>query len=450
MNKNELRAEAVAHGLTEFPLAVVCRGPHGCVYLPFLPAHVPAVARPNSHILAQLLTRDARWFSPPMYGLSHFSDLFTSRQLTALTCLAGLIEQGREQALIDGAGKPFGTEDGRRLREGSQGLVAYADALAVYLACALSRLTDYSCSLATWNPTNENIGHLFQRQAIPMVWDFAEANLLSGKITFVTASEWVASALASLPRRYAFRARAVLRRPGPAPSFASRPVVSTDPPYFDNIGYAGLSDFFYVWLRLALASIDPEWFTTTLTPKDGELIASRCRQDIFRDGFAAFCRELYATAHPDVPVTLYYAVKQSDAKGDDETEQASPGWEAMLSGLASAGFQVTGAATGEDHEEVRSVARGTNVLASAIVIVCRRRPAEARASTHEGFLAWLRRELPREVRTSAARRHRPGRSGAGCNRAGHGPVHAVQQGDRARRLHDERSHGPATDQPRPR
>jgi putative DNA methylase len=399
LNKNQVRVQAITHGMGDMPIAAVCRGPKGRLYLPFPAEQVPTLTREEDPVLDQPISTDARWFSPPLYGLTRFSNLFTPRQLFALRLHAELIEQARRQALADAADKWPDGEDRRPLHEGGHGPTAYADALAVYLGCALSRLTDYSCSLATWNPTNENIGHLFQRQAIPLVADFAEVNLLAGKITFATACAWVSSALTALPKR-ATPARVLsANAAGPAPPFATKPVISTDPPYFDNIGYADLSDFFYVWLRLALRSILPDLFADELTPKSDELIASNARhgpdgsEGFFRTRFADFCRRLHATAHPEAPITLYYAFKESDSSG-----KVLAGWESMLDGLVGAGFQVTGALPVRTTKKARSVARGTNALASAIVLVCRRRPPDAPTGTLRDFLDDLRREMPKAVR----------------------------------------------------
>jgi putative DNA methylase len=286
--------------------------------------------------------------------------------------------------------------------------VAYGDAVAMYLACALSRLTDYSCSMATWNPTNENVRNLFQRQAIPMTWDFAEANVIDGKLTFENAAEWVAGALDAVPKHSSPGRVIQLDARQVAPGFEDRPVVSTDPPYYDNIGYADLSDFFYVWLRHVLRRIDPQLFATLLTPKDAELIASRYRhggseekaETHFRDGFAMFYERVKATARTDVPITIYYAFKQSEEDEDIEEGRSvvSTGWESMLEGLVTAGFQVTGTLPVRTTKKARSVARGTNALASAIVIVCRPKPETARLTIRREFVKELKTELPAAMR----------------------------------------------------
>ncbi len=275
LKKAQVREQASAHGVDEVPMAVVCEGNRECVYVPFDPSSVPHLKRPDVPAIDQPLTDDRRWFSPPLYGMPHFVDLFTPRQLTVLSAFTSLIAEARDKATADAAKSGTFSPDGHPLWKGGKGAVAYGDALATYLACALSRLTDYSCSLATWNPTNENIRNLFQRQAIPMAWDFAEANVMDGKLTFENAVEWIVAALEAIPVTSGPARVVQLDARHAAPTFDAKPVVSTDPPYYDNIGYADLSDFFYVWLRFVLRGVDPQLFSTMLTPKDAELIASR-------------------------------------------------------------------------------------------------------------------------------------------------------------------------------
>jgi putative DNA methylase len=223
-----------------------------------------------------VLPKQALGFRVQLYGFTKYSELFTKRQLYALTTLCDLISELRQELI------------GSQICERG-----YADALTTYLACALSRLTDYCCSFATWNPTNENVRNLFQRQAIPMTWDFAEANPIHGKLSFTTAVEWVANSLKLTPQMatvaQVYQADATKNDL----SFTTPPVISTDPPYYDNISYADLSDFFYTWLRPILKEVDPQTFSTLLTPKAAELVASPFRhegseekaKDHFQEGF---------------------------------------------------------------------------------------------------------------------------------------------------------------------
>ncbi len=249
---------------------------------------------------------------------------------------------------------------------------------------------------------------LFQRQAIPMAWDFCEANLIEGKLDFEVATDWVASALESLPATALVARVRQLDARKAVPEFPTPPIISTDPPYYDNISYAGLSDFFYIWLRRVLRSVDPTTFATLLTPKEPELIAQATRQGSpelaekhFRDGFQAVFKNMLDIADPAVPCTIYYAFKQEeDEEGEDGTDQrVSTGWETMLEGLVDAGFQITGTWPVRTTKKARSVARGTNALASAVVLVARRRQAASPISTRKQFLSDLKAELPTALST---------------------------------------------------
>ena len=325
-----------------------------------------------------------RNFQPPVYGMDNLGDLFTARQLVSLTTIAELIEEAHKKITAD-----------------SKGDKAYADAIATYLTCALSRMTDYHSSLATWNPTNENASHLFQRQAIPMAWDFCEANPIVGKLSFSVATEWVASSIEAVCPSMTVARVAQLDARKAQPKFDAAPVISTDPPYYDNISYADLADFFYVWLRLVLRTIDPQTFATLLTPKEPELIASPTRhgslekaEDHFRGGFQLVFNAIHECSHPTVPVTVYYAFKQQEDADEDETQRSSTGWETILEGLVDAGFQITGTWPVRTTKKARAVAIGTNALASAVVLVARKRAAGAAMATRKEFAAVLRKELP--------------------------------------------------------
>ena len=176
-------------------------------------------------------------------------------------------------------------------------------------------------------------------------------------------------------------------------------MVSTDPPYYDNIGYADLSDFFYVWLRQALKETYPKLFRTMLVPKIEELVATPYRfdgsvekaRDFFEDGMFNTCCRLHEYARDDVPVTIYYAFKQSETDADEST--ASTGWETMLSAIIRAGFAITGTWPMRTEQTYRAVGMGTNALASSIVLVCRKRPQDARSVTRREFINALHREM---------------------------------------------------------
>lgn len=365
-------------------LATACKSSSGVVYDAADESQVLVASEANpSWFPEEPLADDPRNIWVLGYGLRQFGDLFTPRQLVTLATIRDLIVDVYGEVLED------------------SGDDEYARAIATYLACALSRMTDYHNSLTTWNTKNENISHLFQRQCIPMSWDFCEANPISGKITFGVAFEWIARSLDNVPKngRAAVVEQMDARRI--KPEGFEGVIISTDPPYYDNISYADLGDFFYVWLRAVLRDIDRKTFATMLTPKDAELIAAPTRHDTadlaeahFRDGFQQVFSSLVQVVNKDVPMTVYYAFKQEEV---GEGGRVSTGWETMLEGLVESGFQITGTWPVRTTKKARAVAIDTNALASTIVLVCRPRSSDAPVGTLKEFLGALNSELPRAV-----------------------------------------------------
>lgn len=376
-------------------IAVVAEGDRQRIYIPPNQEHESiAISAQPAWCPTGQLPNDPRNIWCVIYGFDDFADLFTNRQLTTLTTYADLVAE--VQVHVRRNAINAGMDEAQA--------AIYADAIAVYLACAISRLTDYANSLTSWNPTNENVRNLFQRQAIPMVWDFAEANLLEGKLDLLTGIEWIINALTNVPANPAVATKVYQRDARVARTdSAIAPVISTDPPYYDNIGYADLADFFYVWLRRCLREIMPDIFSTVLTPKNAELIASPYRQantgvsaeDFFQEGFIQVFQNLSQIANRSYPMTVYYAFKQEEAESDG---RASTGWETMLEGLIQAGLEITGTWPVRTTKKARAVARDTNALASAVVIVCRVRPEGAAMATRRDFLAALQAELPAALR----------------------------------------------------
>jgi len=179
-------------------------------------------------------------------------------------------------------------------------------------------------------------------------------------------------------------------------------IVSTDPPYYDNIGYADLSDFFYVWLRRSLKPIYPELFSTLLVPKAEELVATPYRhgskdaaEAFFLEGMTCAIQSMAAAAHSAFPVTIYYAFKQAER---DHNGTASTGWETFLEAVIKAGFSLTGTWPMRTENTTRLVGMTTNALASSIVLVCRPRPADAPVTSRRDFLTALKREMPSALR----------------------------------------------------
>jgi putative DNA methylase len=398
MTLNYVREQGRAGLMGERLIAVVAEGEKGRIYLSPSEVQINAAKIPRpENIPAGDIPRNPRDFKTPNYGLTRWSDLFSNRQLTVLTTLCDLVEEVRAKVLTDA--KAAGLDDGLSLEEGGSGAKAYADAVAVYLALPVSRLADYSSNVCTWNSAGEKMRNVFARQAIPMVWDFAEVNPFSSSSgNFRGQVEWVAKALQNTPSNnlgHVSQANAATRD-------YTGFVVSTDPPYYDNIGYADLSDFFYVWLRRSLINVLPKTLSTILTPKSDELVADPSRhgtkiaaEKFFVEGFNAVFSKIRAEANHSAPITIYYAYKQQE---EDETGKSSTGWHTLLSGLIASGWEITATWPVRSELANRMIGNGTNVLASSIVLACRPRSETAEASTRRGFLNALKAELPNALR----------------------------------------------------
>lgn len=329
------------------------------------------------------------------YGFFTFADYFTPRQLTALTTFSDLVGEARERVFADALGA--GLPEDARLAEGGTGAAAYADAIATYLGLVVSRLSDYQSSITTWasNPQMEILRNVFARQAIPMAWDFAEGNPFhSSSGTLERMTEAVFKATVRLPGLNAAEAGQA-----DAVGAVGRPfLISTDPPYYDNIGYSDLSDFFYVWLRRSLREVHPNLLGTMLVPKAEELVANPYRhngkdgaQEFFESGFREVFRRAREHALPDFPITVYYAFKQSESMSGGES---STGWETLLEGMIRGGWAITATWPMRSERTGRMISVGTNALASSIVLALRPRPEDAATIDKRRFLGILKSELP--------------------------------------------------------
>lgn len=399
MDYKYIRAEARAGRMGAQLMAIVAEGSRGRLYFSPTPEHtaISDIMRPSG-LSEAALPDEALGFRVQNYGLKRWVDLFTNRQLVALTTLSDLVDEARSRVLDDAitAGMPRG----KRLEDGGTGAEAYTDAIATYLALGVSRTTDYSSSLCSWHNAGEKMRNVFSRQAIPMVWDYAEANPFSGSSgNFSGQNEWVAKALGHAPGA----SDGTVTQIGAASREYDQPAISTDPPYYDNIGYSDLSDFFYVWLRRSLGSIHPKVVGTMLTPKADELVANPYRHDgregaekFFVDGFNAVFGRIRAGANQEVPLTVYYAYKQQDA---DASGTSSTGWHTLLEGLIRTGWEITATWPVRSELANRPRSQASNALASSIVLACRPRPAEAPGTTRRAFVALLKSELPEALRT---------------------------------------------------
>jgi len=330
------------------------------------------------------------------YGMRQWGDLFTPRQLVALTTFSDLvseaIEKCRQDALTAGM-----ADDDQPLDQHGTGATAYAQAVGVFLAFGVDRLADRSSTICGWDTGYTKIRNTFGRQAIPMTWDYCEGNAFSESTgNFGDLLEWVIKFLNEVPANIA---GTVFQSDAQNQTISANKLVSTDPPYYDNIGYADLSDFFYVWLRKSLKPIFPSLYATLAVPKAEELVATPYRhggkieaEAFFLNGMTRAMHNLAEQAHPAFPVTIYYAFKQSETKG--ETGTSSTGWETFLEAVLKAGFALTGTWPMRTELSNRMIGSGTNALASSIVLVCRKRLADAPTVSRREFLRELNATLP--------------------------------------------------------
>ncbi len=394
-------------------VAIVADAGRGRVYLPATEEHEAIVRqakpawRPEGEIPTKLTGGTCA-----LYGLSTLGDLFTPRQLTAMVTLSDLVREVRTEVRRDAgsAGVPPAGAD------------AYAATVTTFLALALDRYADFGSTVARWSHSAwQPVRNLFARQAIPMVWDFPEVNPLGASpVTWAGAVEYVAASLEAIPAGDQHVGHARLLDAASPWDGLKGVLVSTDPPYYDNIGYAALSDFFYVWLRRTIGDLYPDLFGTILVPKEPELVAAperfdgdkRKAKEHFEQGFRRAFAVLREKMDPRFPLTVYYAFKQDDeeagnagvppAKECAQDARApvdrTTGWETMLTALVETGFQITATWPVRASQRQRMIAMGANALASYIVLACRPRPADAPQTDRRSFVAELKRELPVALR----------------------------------------------------
>nr|WP_279611290.1 hypothetical protein [Thermostichus vulcanus] len=426
-----IRSEGMQGHLNQQLMAIVAEGKNGRIYISPNEEHerIANSAQPSWKPDGEL-PKKHRNFQTPAYGMPNLGDLFTPRQLVALTTFSDLVAEARKQAIQDAiaAGLP---DDDVPLHEGGTGARAYGEAIATYLGFGIDRSADRNSSLCSWDVSRDSTRNTFGRQAIPMVWDFAEANpFIDSTGNFLGAIDWIAKVLEiAFPnsQSQAHQQDAT----APHPHDTTPKLISTDPPYYDAVPYADLSDFFYVWLRRSLGSIYPNIFSTLLVPKAQELVATPYRfggdkqkaKEFFEAGLGKAFERLHQIVHSDYPLTVYYAFKQTEedpsenglgeeadmddtpvplsrsGRGARGEGKASTGWETMLEGLISKGFSIDGTWPMRSGLSNRMVARGTNALASSIVLVCRPRPADAPKITRRQFLTELKRQLPPALKT---------------------------------------------------
>ncbi len=403
-----IRAEGQAGRIDARLMTIVAEGDRERVYLPPIDEHEALARRVSSDWKPEVTLEGKCRVNVSLYGIDTFADLFTDRQLVALTSFSDLVGEAREHIRLDAAAAGL-PDDGVPLREGGTGAMAYAEAVSVYLAFAVDKGANYWTTLCAWHQTRYGIVSTFSRQALPMMWDFAEANPIGNASgNFLLGIDQASKMLEMLGEGVQ---GAPTQADAASQLISARKTVSTDPPYYDNIGYADLSDFFYVWLRYSLKQVFPNLFATLAVPKEEELVATPYRhkgskekaEAFFMAGMTQAMRSLAKQIHSVMPVTIYYAFKQSESKG--ATGIASTGWETFLDALIYAGFSINGTWPMRT-EYTGNLKSKVNVLASSIVLSCRPRSAVAPMATRREFVDTLKSELPRRLAHYAGRQHR--------------------------------------------
>ncbi|HBN8269399.1 TPA: DUF1156 domain-containing protein [Pseudomonas aeruginosa] len=392
-----IKAEGVGGRIGQRLMAIVAEGKRGRVYLSPIPEQEAATEQAEPTWRPDVtISGSTQYLGVKPYGFTRFDQLFTARQLSALTTFSDLVQEAisrvHEDALATGM-----LDDKLGLDQGGQGATAYAQAVGIYLAFAISKVSNIGSTVASWMNDRGAFRETFARQALPMVWDFAEANpFANAGGSFAAAIDKGVMAIRDLPKT---GSGFVYQQDAQTQEISQQKLISTDPPYYDNIPYADLSDFFYVWLRRSLRTIFPGLFATMAVPKAEELVAASHRQGgrdmaekFFLDGMTAAMHNLSELAHPAFPVTIYYAFKQAET--NESAGTSSTGWETFLAAVLKAGFALTGTWPMRTEGAGRMRGQGANALASSIVLVCRPRAADAPSISRRGFIRELNVTLP--------------------------------------------------------
>lgn len=391
-----IREEAKQQRMGQKLMAIVAEGKKGRVYLsPTADIEQLALSVKADRFTETEISHWPGRTNVVEYGMTRFLDLFAPRQLVALTTFSDLVQEARSKA-IEYAIKAGLADDGVGIDQGGTGATAYGDALTVYLAFIIEQVANHSSTICGWNSANTQMRSVFSRQAIPMVWDYAESNIFcESSGSFHNLFERMIKGFSALGKGFAGIAS---QADAASQSISQNKVISTDPPYYDNIGYADLSDFFYVWMRRSLRNFYPTLFGTMAVPKAEELIAKPYRhggkaeaETFFMDGMTRAIHNLAEQSHPAFPVSIYYAFKQSETK-DEGT--LSTGWVTFLDSVIQAGFSIDGTWPVRTEKEGRVIGNGSNALASSIVLVCRKRPESAESISRRQFQRELREEMP--------------------------------------------------------
>ncbi|HFI7863561.1 TPA: DUF1156 domain-containing protein [Escherichia coli] len=392
-----IKSEGMAGRLGQRLMAIVAEGKNGRVYLSPFKNHETIASSAQSEWKPEgFLPDDPRNFWTTQYGMKQYGNLFTPRQLMALTTFSNLVSEAIAQCREDAVAAGM-TDDMVDLDSGGVGATAYAQAVGVYLSLACGRAADYWSSNATWEVSGGFIAHVFTKQSIPMIWDYAEGNPFSdgtGNWT-QTSLDWIIRVIRNFD---ATTLGVAIQADAQTQDISINKVISTDPPYYDNIAYADLSDYFYAWLRKSLRPIFPRLYATIAVPKVEELVATPYRhggkegaEKFFLDGMGKAIHQLAKQSHPAFPVSIYYAFKQSETKS---TGTSNTGWTTFLQAVIDAGFAISGTWPLRTERANRSVGIGTNALASSIVLVCNKRKTDATTTSRRHFIRELNATLP--------------------------------------------------------
>lgn len=388
-----IREEGKAGRLGQKLMCIVLEGKRERIYISPNDEfeEVALTCKPNN-IPETILPDKALGFRVQEYGMKKHRDLFTDRQLCAIECLSDLIGVVRDKVVTDSIRK---NNVGNSQKYNPE---LYGNAVAMYLAFALDKVIDRGSTIARWDPTPTQSGviNTFSRHALPMTWDFAESNPIGNASgNFVSSTQLVAKVIQTLP---SFSHCFSIQADAATQDISKNKVISTDPPYYDNIGYADLSDFFYIWMRRSLKSFYPEIFSTMAVPKVEELIATPFRHStkkaaevFFIDGMTKAIHNMAAKGHPAFPVSIYYAFKQAETK---EGSTSSTGWETFLEAIVSAGFSINGTWPMRTELANRMIGSGTNALASSVVLICKKRETETETISRREFQRELRDKMP--------------------------------------------------------
>lgn len=392
-----IQAEGRAKRLGDRLLAVVCETSAGKVFIS--PTELQETVALSAVPQEEVDTPIDHWRSCTncvVYGYDTFQSLFSRRQLLAMQTFSDLVKEARAQAYDDAVAAGLDV-DQERLEAGGTGASAYADAIAIYLAIGVDRLADRCASVCGWDISRNTIRNTFARQAIPMVWEYAEVNPFSGSSgNWSSCIEWIFKVLEELNPHST--GRIFQENAAEGTTEVSSFVVSTDPPYYDNIPYSNLSDYFYIWLRRSLGDAWPSLTRTLSVPKADELVANQFRhggkekaEDFFLRGIRSAISKMAENGSPDFPAAIYYAFKQSEVEQEGLT---SKGWATFLQAIIEAGYSIIGTWPVRTELANRMRGIGSNALATSVVLVCRKRENAAEVITRAEFIRALKRELP--------------------------------------------------------